>query len=176
MRRWRLDSQEQLAAQLSAGNRGAVILGLSKFARLMVQVLIMGVGAWLVIRQEASPGAMFASSFLLGRALSPVENAIGSWRLLVAARISYRRLVELCRVTPSGQTKGMALPPPDGELVVERVTFVPPGGDSRTLRGVHLALRPGEVLGIIGPSAAGKSTLARLIAGSWVPTNGTVRL
>src|SRR5258708_39199767 len=155
MRRWRLDSQEQLAAQLSAGNRGAVILGLSKFARLMVQTMVMGVGAWLVIRQEASPGAMFASSFLLGRALSPVENAIGTWRSLVAARISYRRLVELFRAAPAARTKGMTMPPPDGELLVECVTFVPPGSDSPTLRGVDFELKAGEVLGIIGPSAAG---------------------
>ncbi|HEX7969951.1 MAG TPA: ATP-binding cassette domain-containing protein, partial [Stellaceae bacterium] len=133
------------------------------------------VGAWLVIHQEASAGAMFASSFLLGRALAPVENAIGTWKSLVAARLAHRRLDELVTALPD-EGKGMELPRPVGELVVERLVFVPPGGEEPTLRGVSFELTPGEVLGIIGPSAAGKSTLARLIAGTWTPTAGKVRL
>ncbi len=118
---------------------------------------------------------MFASSFLLGRALSPVENAIGTWKSLVAARLARRRLAELVAALPA-EEPGMELPRPTGELVVERLVFVPPGGDEPTLRGVSFELAPGEVLGIIGPSAAGKSTLARLIAGTWTPTAGKVRL
>ena len=175
VRLWRRDGEDVKSAQLSAGSRGAVILAFSKFSRLMIQTLIMGVGAWLVIHQEASPGAMFASSFLLGRALAPVENAIGTWKSLVSARIAYRRLTELLGVMPA-QKRLMALPRPEGELSVERVTFVPPGSDTPTLRGISFALQPGEVLGVIGPSAAGKSTLARIIAGSWVPSGGNVRL
>ena len=175
VRMWRSGNEESKAAQLSAGRRGAIILGLSKFARLMVQTLILGVGAWLVIHQECSPGAMFASSFLLGRALAPVENAIGTWKSLVGARLAYRRLTELLAGAPAAPTT-MALPRPQGAVAVERVSFLPKGAEEPTLRGVSFALKPGEVLGVIGPSAAGKSTLARLLAGSWAPTAGHVRL
>jgi len=175
VRLWRRDNREGRTATLEAGNRGAIVLGVSKYARLMVQTVILATGAWLVIHQEASAGAMFAASFLLGRALAPVENAIGTWKSLVSARLAYRRLDELLRAAPPRE-KGMELPRPEGELVVERVTYVPPGAETPSLRGVSFGLNPGQVLGIIGPSAAGKSTLARLIAGSWIPTAGNVRL
>jgi PrtD family type I secretion system ABC transporter len=175
LRLWRRDSAGTHEAQRAAGTRGGVILALSKFFRLLVQTVILGAGAWLVIHQEASAGAMFASSFLLGRALAPVENAISTWKSLVAARLAHRRLDDLVSALPS-EAKGMELPRPVGELVVERLVFVPPGGEEPTLRGVGFELAPGEVLGVIGPSAAGKSTLARLIAGTWSPTAGKVRL
>jgi PrtD family type I secretion system ABC transporter len=175
LRLWRRDSAGTNAAQQSAGTRGAVILAITKFFRLFVQTAILGAGAWLVIRHEASPGAMFASSFLLGRALSPVENAISTWKSLVTARLARRRLNDLLTALPM-EEPGMELPRPVGELVVERLVFVPPGADEPTLRGVSFEMKPGEVLGIIGPSAAGKSTLARLIAGTWTPTAGKVRL
>jgi PrtD family type I secretion system ABC transporter len=175
LRLWRRDSAGAHEAQRAAGTRGGLILAFSKFFRLLVQTVILGVGAWLVIHQEASAGAMFAASFLLGRALAPVENAIGTWKSLVAARLAHRRLDELVTALPD-EGKGMELPRPVGELAVERLVFVPPGGEEPTLRGVSFELTPGEVLGIIGPSAAGKSTLARLIAGTWTPTAGKVRL
>jgi PrtD family type I secretion system ABC transporter len=175
MRLWRRESGGSNEAQRSAGARGAIILATSKFCRLAVQILILGAGAWLVIEQEASPGAMFAASFLLGRALAPVENAIGTWKSLVSARLAYRRVSDLLDAAPP-QQKGMALPRPEGELIVDRVTFIPPGGEEPTLRGISFVLAPGEVLGIVGPSAAGKSTLARLIAGTWKPTAGKVKL
>jgi PrtD family type I secretion system ABC transporter len=175
LRMWRRESTGTMEAQRAAGTRGVAVLALSRFARLTVQTVILGAGAWLVIQHEASPGAMFASSFLLGRALAPVENAIGTWKSLVAARLARRRLAELVAAVPEEEA-GMELPRPQGELVVERVVFMPPGGDEPTLRGVSLELAPGEVLGVIGPSAAGKSTLARLIAGTWTPAAGKVRL
>ena len=175
MRLWRRESTGTMEAARIASTRGAVILALSKFSRLFVQTAILGAGAWLVIQHEASPGAMFASMFLLGRALSPVESAIGTWKSLVAARLARRRLGDLVAALPD-EAPGMELPRPEGELVVERLVFVPPGGEEPTLRGVSFDLAPGEVLGIIGPSAAGKSTLARLIAGTWNPTAGKVRL
>jgi PrtD family type I secretion system ABC transporter len=175
IRLWRSDIADTMASAHSAGLRGAAIMAVSKFSRLFVQTLILGAGAWLVIDHEASPGAMFASMFLLGRALAPVENAIGTWKSLVGARLARRRLGELVELVPD-MAPGMELPRPQGELSVERLVFVPPGGDEPTLRGVSFDLAPGEVLGVIGPSAAGKSTLARLIAGTWLPTAGKVRL
>jgi len=175
IRLWRADIADTMASAESAGVRGAAIMAASKFSRLFVQTLILGAGAWLVIEHEASPGAMFASMFLLGRALAPVENAIGTWKSLVSARLARRRLSDLVELVPD-MTPGMELPRPQGELSVERLVFVPPGGDEPTLRGVSFDLAPGEVLGVIGPSAAGKSTLARLIAGTWQPTAGKVRL
>jgi PrtD family type I secretion system ABC transporter len=175
VRMWRRDMSETNEASRTAGARGSVILGATRFVRLVLQIVILGVGAWLVITQEVSPGALFASSFLLARALAPVENAISTWKSLVTARFAYRRLVDLL-ADMSWARRGMTLPAPEGALFVDRVTFVPPGGEEPTLRGVHFALEPGEVLGIVGPSAAGKSTLARLIAGTWRPTAGKVRL
>ena len=175
LRLWRRDSAGAHEAQRAAGTRGGLILAFSKFFRLLVQTVILGVGAWLVIHQEASAGAMFAASFLLGRALAPVENSIGTWKSLFAARLAHRRLDERVTALPD-DGKGMELPRPVGELAVERLVFVPPGAEEPTLRGVSFELNPGEVLGIIGPSAAGKSTLARLIAGTWTPTAGKVRL
>ena len=175
VRLWRREAGSASAAQIEAANRGGTILAVSKFIRLGLQTMIMGVGVWLVIADNASPGVVFASSFLLGRALAPVENAIGTWRSLAAARIAYRRVGEILRRAPPA-APGMALPRPEGALQVERVSVLPPGAEAPTLRGVSFALAPGEVLGIIGPSAAGKSTLARLIAGTWRPTAGNVRL
>jgi PrtD family type I secretion system ABC transporter len=175
VRNWQRDSDTASAAQIQAANRGATILAVSKFLRLSIQTMIMGVGAWLVIKHDVSPGAMFASSFLLGRAMAPVENAIGTWKSLVGARLAYRRLDEILVATPD-ERRAMTLPTPVGEVEVDRVNYVPYGSDVPTLRNVSFALAPGEVLGIIGPSAAGKSTLARLLAGTWTPTTGHVRL
>jgi PrtD family type I secretion system ABC transporter len=175
VRMWRREMAETNEAARNAGTRGAMILGASRFVRFMLQIVILGVGAWLVIQDQASPGAMFASSFLLARALAPVENAIGTWKSLVSARLAYHRLTEMLS-DMSWARKGMELPKPEGALIVDRVSFVPPGADEPTLRGVSFSLAPGEVLGIVGPSAAGKSTLARLIAGTWKPSAGKVRL
>ena len=175
VRLWRQGGAEARQAQLSAGARGAVMLSLSRYLRLLVQTLILGVGAWLVIEHRTSAGAMFAATFLLGRALAPVENSIAAWRSFTSARLAYCRLVALAWKAPR-PAGGMKLPRPGGELSVERVTFAPPGTDQPTLRAVSFALRPGELLGIVGPSAAGKSTLARLVAGAWNPGAGAVRL
>ncbi len=168
-------NEKVLEDQRRAGDRGALIVGLSKFVRLGVQVGILGLGAYLVLQGSLTAGGMIAGSILLGRALAPVEQAIGAWRGFVGARDARARLAELLQVSPIARD-GVRLPTPLGKLEVEQVSFVPPGGSTPVLRQVATAAGPGEVLGVIGPSASGKSTLCRLIVGIWAPSAGSVRL
>ena len=164
-----------LEMQRRAGDRGALIVGLSKFMRLGVQVGILGLGAYLVLEGALTAGGMIAGSILLGRALAPVEQAIGAWRGFVAARDARARLAELLHAAPPPRD-GVRLPAPMGRLEIQQATFVPPGGTAPVLRQVSASVAPGQVLGVIGPSASGKSTLCRLIVGIWPPTSGSVRL
>ncbi len=173
--RYRSTNNQSLNEHQTAVDRGAAIIGLSKSLRFFVQILILGGGAWLVLRGELTSGGMIAASILLGRALAPVDQSIGAWKQLVAARDAWKRLSGLlARVAP--ETTGMQLPEPKGALVCEEVTFVPPGSDRAVLKGISFELAPGEVLGLMGPSAAGKSTLCKIVTGIWMPTRGRVRL
>lgn len=172
---WVARNDEALAMQVAAGDRNAVILGISKFFRLFVQSFILGLGAYVVLQQEMSSGGMIGASILLGRALAPVEQLIGSWKSLVAARDAYARLRQLAERLPP-PAPAMRLPAPRGRLTCEQVVFVPRGRETPILQGVSFVMEPGEAIGIIGPSAAGKSTLCRLLVGSWQPTRGYVRL
>ena len=172
---WMARGENILALQLEAADSNATILGLSKFARIFVQILILGLGAYLVVHGELTSGGMIAASILLGRALAPVEQAIGAWRQMVAGRDAWDRLRRLMeRLPPPAKT--MPLPAPKGRLTCEQVSFVPRGRDKPVLNGVSFALESGEALGIIGPSAAGKSTLCKILVGSWQPTRGHARL
>jgi PrtD family type I secretion system ABC transporter len=173
--RWRRDTVEALRTQEAAADWSALLLGISKFVRLAIQTAITGAAAYLMLHQELNSGAMVASSMLLGRALSPVENAIGSWRGIVGARLALKRLQDLLNANPRAE-QGMTMPRPTGRVAVERVSFMPPGAEGPTLMSVGFELAPGEALGVLGPSAAGKSTLARLLAGAWLPSAGHVRL
>ena len=175
LRRWHADNREALGLQENASDRAGVVLALSKFARLAVQIAMLGVGAWLVVHRELTGGAMIAGSIILSRALQPIEASIGTWKQLVSARASFRRLADFMRSSPRRNTD-LALPAPAGYVRVENVSFVPPGATKPTLRGVSLAVEPGEILAIVGPSAAGKTTLARLLVGAWKPAAGVVRL
>ncbi len=161
--------------QLNAGDRNATLVGLSKFFRVFVQILTLGGGAYLVLQQEMTAGGMIAASIIMGRALAPVEQAIAGWKSFVGARDSYERLQRLMERLPPAPT-AMPLPAPTGRLLCEQVVYVPRGRETPVLQGVSFALQPGEALGIVGPSAAGKSTLCRILVGSWQPTRGHCRL
>jgi ATP-binding cassette subfamily C protein len=175
LRRWRHDRDRMLERQVAASDRAATIQSLIRFLRLAMQSLILGLGAYLVIERDTTVGSMFAASILLGRALQPVEQIVGSWRGLVSARTAFLRIRELLASNPPREA-GLKLPRPKGRLSVEALTFVPPGTSKPILRGVTFAMEAGEVLGVIGPSGAGKSTLARHLVGVLTPSAGAVRL
>lgn len=175
LRRWGTRHGRVLGLQARASDRAGVIVSASKVVRLGLQVGILGAGAYLVLLQEISPGTMIAASIVMARSLAPVEMAVGQWRGFVSARTAYDRLKALLAAVPA-EGERMLLPKPRGEITVERVIAVPPGSRIPALKGVSFELSPGEVLGIIGPSAAGKSTLARVLVGVWPVAAGSVRL
>jgi ATP-binding cassette subfamily C protein len=143
--------------------------------RLVLQSFVLGLGAYLVINQKATAGVIIASAILTSRALAPVELAIANWKGFVAARQGRRRLSELLAALPQGK-EPLPLPKPETALSVEAVSASPPGTQRIVLQDATFALKAGEGLGIIGPSASGKSSLARLIVGVWQPIRGKVRL
>jgi len=173
--RWRKQQDELLDMQTRATRASVAFTAITKFVRQVIQVVMMSLGAYLVLTQHASAGVMIATTILLGRAVQPVEQLVGSWRLLSDARAAYRRLLGISKYFDTGQPR-LALPRPEGRVVVDAVSFRPPQSDKLLLAGISLQLEPGEALAIIGPSAAGKSTLARLLTGIWLPSAGKVRL
>lgn len=175
LHRWRTTSWEGLPDQQRAADRASIVLSLTKFFRMGVQVGILGVGALLVLDNEMSSGAMIAGSIIMGRALAPVEQLIGGWKQLVSARTAYRRLKAFLAL-PRLRPPGIPLPDPEGRLTAERVSYGFPGQQVPTIKGVSFALEPGESLAVIGPSAAGKTTLIRLLCGTYEPMAGSVRL
>jgi PrtD family type I secretion system ABC transporter len=174
-RRWQREHWRALDRQAQAGDRAGLVLGASRFCRLFVQVAVLGTGAWLVVRHELTSGAMIAASIIMGRALAPVEQAIGAWKQAVEAREAHRRL-QTFFARPRLRPEALRLPPPRGYLAVESISYALPGAIRPILRGASFAVRPGEALAVVGPSAAGKSTLARLLVGTREPSAGTVRL
>jgi ATP-binding cassette subfamily C protein/ATP-binding cassette subfamily C protein EexD len=173
--RWRESVAQMTVPQQRAGDRAAILVAMTKFFRLGVQIAILGVGAYLVLMQELTSGASIAGSIIMGRALAPVEQMIGGWKALVQARQSFRRLQAFLAM-PRLRPPGLPLPEPTGRLAVERVSYAFPGQGVAMIKGVNFALNPGESLAIIGPSAAGKTTLIRLLIGTLPASAGTVRL
>lgn len=173
--RWQAVQAHLLADQSHASDQAGLVGALSKTLRLILQSAALGVGALLVLENELSPGAMIAGSILLGRATTPMDQLIGSWKPFVAARQAYGRLAELLQQFPVREQQ-MSLPRPVGNLSVEAVMAAPPGINVPVLRNVSLSLPAGQVLVVVGPSASGKSTLARLLVGVWGAAQGKVRL
>jgi len=173
-RKWQGMHDAALSLQSIASDRAGSITGASRAFRFTLQVAILAVGAYYVLQHEITPGVMIAGSIIMGRALAPVEQAIGVWRQFIQSRSAYDRIKTLLAKAPPKQPS-MPLPAPKGRLLVDKVVFGHPGGKP-VLKGVSFSLEPGESVGIIGPSAAGKSTLARILAGAWLPAAGSVRL
>ncbi|OJY63951.1 MULTISPECIES: type I secretion system permease/ATPase [unclassified Rhizobium] len=173
--KWAVINDDYLRHQLTASTVIGALTIAAKVARMMLQSGVLAVGAILVIRQEATGGIIIASSILVTRALAPVELAIGQWKGFVAARQGWTRLAALLDVMPS-ERPAFALPPPSRELSVENISVSSPGSRDLILRNITFKVAAGTVLGVIGPSASGKSSLARTIAGLWPVAVGGVRL
>ncbi len=173
--RWSALHDRALGLQAQASDRAGLILAISKFVRTVLQVAILGVGAYLVLESEVTPGAMIASSIMMGRALAPVEGAVAQWKGFMATRSAYERLTKMFE-TAVPEPEKMPLPAPTGAITLEQLVVGPPGSNTATLKSVNMQIQPGEVIGVIGPSGAGKSTLARALTGVWAPLSGHVRL
>jgi PrtD family type I secretion system ABC transporter len=174
-RGWDKFHKEALAYQSIASDRAGALAAASKTFRMILQVLILAAGAYLAIHQVISPGAMIAASIIMGRGLAPIEQAIGGWRGFINAKASFIRLEGLLDTAVDEKDK-MSLPAPTGHLTFDKVVGGPPGAALPTMRGISFEINPGDVVGVIGPTGAGKSTLARMMMGVWPARSGHVRL
>jgi PrtD family type I secretion system ABC transporter len=175
LERWRTLQNRIAAVQTSASRSGVAFTAMTRCLRQAVQILMLALGAYLVLSQQASAGIMIATTILLGRAVQPVEQLVGSWRMLTDGRAAYTRLSELAKEFENQEPR-MSMPQPEGRLAAEAMSYRASGSDTAILASISFALAAGESLAIIGPSAAGKSTLARLLTGVWAPSSGSVRL
>ena len=160
---------------MMATRRSSDMTNVTMVVRLLIQVALVACGLWLALEHAMTAGAMIASSLIMGRALMPFQQMMRTWQTIVTARMAFDKLGTFLS-SPRVDRSEMTFPHPKGHVTVENVNYVPPGSQKPILTGINMLLRPGETLGIIGPSAAGKSTLARLLVGVWLPTAGKVRL
>ena len=172
--RWANAMEVSHDASRSAADRMALLSGFSKFLRMGLQIVVLGIGAWLTVEQQLTGGASIAASILIARALAPIDQAIGSWRQIVTSHQAWQRLKAF--LATSAPARRTALPSIRGGLSLERVSFTLPGTERPLLRDLSFEMPPGRSLAIIGPSGSGKSTLARLLAGILAPSSGNLRI
>ena len=175
--RWMEKQREFLGLQADASDKAGFYQAISKFLQNVVGSLLLGLGAWLLLRNQLNGGAayMIVGSILGGRVLAPLIQIVSQWQNVINVREAYQRLDSLLIMVPPRQP-GMPLPAPSGQLLVESLVAGAPGSPVPILKGVNFGLHPGEVLAVVGPSASGKTTLARMLVGLWPATSGKVRL
>jgi PrtD family type I secretion system ABC transporter len=173
--RWHAQWSNSMRANTLAADRDSKLTSASRTIRLLIQIALLGLGAFLILNLQATGGIMIASSIIGARALAPIESGVASYKAFIAARLAWMRLEEILNTAPR-RDEGMALPAPAGNLSAIRVGYVSPLTRKAILNGVSFELLAGESLGIVGPSASGKSTLVRLLVGAWPCVSGTVRL
>jgi ATP-binding cassette subfamily C protein EexD len=174
-KRWEEKHEAAMRLQSSASDWAGWIVASSKFWQATMQIFSLGIGAYLVLENQMTPGGMIAASVILGKGVAPISIAVSTWPQFVNARSAYGRLIQLLSANPI-EPRRMSLPAPTGALSVEQLFVAPPGAQIPVVRNVSFDLKPGEMLGVIGPSAAGKSTLVRAILGVWQAQAGSVRL
>jgi ATP-binding cassette subfamily C exporter for protease/lipase len=176
-KRWIDKQREFLGLQAQASDHAGFYQAIGKFLQNTVSSMLLGLGAWLLLRNELNGGAayMIVASILGGRVLAPLVQIVAQWQTVVNVRDAYSRLDNLLASVPLGPA-GMPLPAPKGQLLVDNLVASAPGTQTPILKGVSFGLQPGEVLAVVGPSASGKTTLARLLVGLWPAANGKVRL
>lgn len=173
--RWQASQNAGSTLHTLGSDRASGYAATTKAFRMFLQSAILGLGCALAVVQIITPGTMIASSIIMGRALAPIQIAIGQWKGFVNARQSYKRLNEFYKTVPTvGKT--LQLPEPKGHVVVHQVTAAPPGSKKAIISNISFEIKPGQGLGVIGPSASGKSTLAQLLVGVWMPQQGSIRL
>jgi len=172
---WQKMNQDVQKTQNLVTKRQAVFMEITKFFRLVIQISVTALGAYLVIQGEITSGTIIASSSLVGRALAPFESAINSWKGFITCRKSYERLTKSFNRYSNDSDK-MSLPEPEGAIEAENIYFAPPGVPKHILKGINFSLNKGEILAIIGPSGSGKTTLAKLLVGISNPSIGAVRI
>lgn len=173
--RWQIARGKSLDATIGAADASGTFTAMTKSFRLFLQSAMLGLGAYLVLMNELSPGAMIAGSILLGRGLAPIELLVGQWAVFQKGREGWRRLAVLLGSIPEEEQR-MQLPKPKARLLADQVTVVPPGEKQASLRLISFEVKPGQAVGVIGTSGAGKSTLARVLTGVWQPAGGKIRL
>lgn len=173
--RWQKGRTHALRDTLTAHDTSGGFTTLTKSLRLLLQSAMLGLGAYLVLQGEVTPGAMIAGSILMGRALAPIELGLGQWALVQRAMKGWHSLAELLGKVPP-EIERTALPDPKALLEVQALAVIPPGDQRAQLRNVSFRIQPGQALGVIGPSGSGKSTLAKALTGAWRPAAGTIRL
>jgi PrtD family type I secretion system ABC transporter len=173
--RWQKSRAQALAAQVHAADVSGTFTSMTKTMRLFLQSAMLGMGAYLVLQNELTPGAMIAGSILLGRALAPVEVGLTQWPVVQRGMQGWSNLSELLGTVPP-EAPRTELPTPRASLVAKNLTVVPPGQKQASLKSISFDVKLGQAVGVIGPSGAGKSTLARTLTGVWRPAGGSVRL